>query len=86
MAVSDVANGYQLSIPSNYDEDIGENPFFKLLCEEHRQFYEVASESRWIICVPRIASLPVDALGVLDDQDVAAYILVPQDKEGKDPN
>ena len=67
----------------NYDEDISENPFFRFLCEEHRQFYEVASESRWIVCVPRKASLPLEALHIFDDQDVAAYILVPQDDEGK---
>ena len=43
---------------------------------------KVASESRWIICVPRRGSYPVEALGIFDDQDVAAYILVPQDEEG----
>ena len=50
----------------------------------HRSFRhaQVASESRWIICVPKRASLPAEALNTFDDQDVAAYILVPQDEEG----
>ena len=28
-------------VAGNYDEDIAENPFFRFLCSEHSQFFEV---------------------------------------------
>lgn len=36
-----------------YDENLGENPFFKEIQDNHSDIIERATEENWIICVPR---------------------------------
>uniref|UniRef100_A0A8D9B2T5 Ankyrin repeat domain-containing protein 27 n=1 Tax=Cacopsylla melanoneura TaxID=428564 RepID=A0A8D9B2T5_9HEMI len=62
---------------SNYDEDLSENLFFKALKTEHAELFEKATQEGWIICIPRINSLPKYALTYEDFFD---HILIPSEE------
>lgn len=59
---------------TNYDEDLSENVFFKVLQKDYNDLFRKATENGWIICVPRIGSLPRYAL---TSNDFYSHILVP---------
>ncbi|KAK9500655.1 hypothetical protein O3M35_001882 [Rhynocoris fuscipes] len=59
---------------SNYDEDLSENVFFKVLQRDHVDLFKKATENKWIICVPRMGSMPSYSL---KSDDFLSHILVP---------
>lgn len=59
---------------ANYDEDLSENVFFKVLQRDYKDLFKKAAENRWVICVPRVGSLPRYALTT---DDFYSHILVP---------
>lgn len=62
---------------STYDEDLSENIFFKALKTEHSELFEKATQEGWIICIPRVCSLPKYALTY---EDFFNHILIPSEE------
>ncbi|XP_026679343.1 ankyrin repeat domain-containing protein 27-like isoform X2 [Diaphorina citri] len=62
---------------STYDEDLSENIFFKALKTEHGELFEKATQDGWIICIPRVCSLPKYALTY---EDFFNHILIPSEE------
>lgn len=58
----------------NYDECLNENPFFKLIQEQHSDIIKKATEEDWIICVPRIGTIEP---ATITPEDILEHILVP---------
>uniref|UniRef100_A0A1B6CTE2 VPS9 domain-containing protein n=1 Tax=Clastoptera arizonana TaxID=38151 RepID=A0A1B6CTE2_9HEMI len=62
---------------SNYDEDLSSNTFFKLLQADYFELFQRATIDGWVICVPRLGSLPKYALS---QDDFFSHVLVPSDE------
>ncbi|XP_014243304.1 ankyrin repeat domain-containing protein 27-like [Cimex lectularius] len=62
---------------SNYDEDLSENIFFKVLQNEYFDLFSKATAEGWIICVPRADSIPKYAL---DANDFFSHVLIPNEE------
>ncbi len=61
---------------TRYDEDLAENPFFRLLQSKQRKLLQRIEENRWIVCVPRVGSVSCEEL-VKDDFE--SHIFVTED-------
>jgi len=61
----------------NYDEDVTENVFFRVLQDEHKEIFEKATMEGCVICVPRSGSLSKFAISL---NDILSHILVPSDE------
>lgn len=62
---------------SNYDEDLCDNIFFQVLQTDHFDLFQRATVDGWVICVPRLGSLPKYAL---THDDFFSHILIPSDE------
>ncbi|KAJ8973366.1 hypothetical protein NQ317_018843 [Molorchus minor] len=59
---------------SQYDENLGDNPFFKEVKKAHGDITERASKENWIICVPRLGSIEPNNIII---EAILDHILVP---------
>lgn len=57
-----------------YDENVGQSPFFQKLVKRHPVVIEMAPEQMLIICIPRLGSYRIEKI---DDEDLLGHILVP---------
>lgn len=62
---------------SDYDEDLSDNVFFRVLQSENSELFERATAEGWIICVPRAGALPKYAL---TQDDFFSHVLIPSDE------
>lgn len=65
------------NMESNYDENLNENIFFKTLKTEQNELYQKCLMEGWLICVPRVGSLPKYSF---TSADFFSHILIPSDE------
>ncbi|KAJ8945242.1 hypothetical protein NQ318_016662 [Aromia moschata] len=63
---------------SQYDENLGDNLFFKEVQHSHSDIIEKASKEGWIICVPRVGTLELVNIPI---KTILDHILVPSDDQ-----
>lgn len=66
---------------SNYDENLSENSFLRILDHDHADTFARAVEQQWIICVPRQGSFKNDLS--INKENISRHILQP-DKDKTD--
>lgn len=68
---------YVQMMDTNYDENLNENSFFKVLRNEYNAIFQKALFENWIICVPCSESLENYEL---NEQNISVHILIPSDE------
>ncbi|KAF5277672.1 hypothetical protein FQA39_LY18441 [Lamprigera yunnana] len=57
-----------------YDECLVENPFFRIIQENHGDLIQKATEEAWIVCIPRVGTIEPNSI---TEEDILENVLVP---------